>query len=268
MSPDTERAIISLLGKRFVAREDKHAEQDEKGAYYPVDHPFKLAELIAHLRGEKSLGHYMISPDDDCVKLVAFDLDARKAVTDVERERGVKDAVVDGRIIADPRAAFADPDDPDHNEVKWELSLLGFMLALQMRDIVCKPLGIDIVCAVACSGNKGVHVYGWFPERTPAAKARVLANAVLESLVDDAMVFAPARGENFFWNESDFPCVEVEVFPKQDSLSATGKSHGNLMRLPLGVHRKSGRESFFMQPGAGELVPMDPLVALERGSIG
>lgn len=267
MSPDTERAIVDLLGKRFIARGDKHAEQDEKG-YHPVDHILKRSELESHLRGEKSLGHYLVSPVDDCVKLVAFDLDARKALRDVDRDHGIKEAVVEGRIIADPRAAFADPEHSDHAEVKWELSLLGFMLALQMRDIVCKPLGIDITCAVACSGNKGVHVYGWFHERTPAAKARVLANAVLESLVEDNMIFELVMGENFFWNESDFPCVEVEVFPKQDSITASGKTHGNLMRLPLGVHLKSGGASFFMQPGGGEFVAMDPLVALERGSIG
>lgn len=267
MSPDTERAIVDLLGKRFIARGDKHAEQDDKG-YHPVNHALKRSELTAHIRGEKSLGHYLISPEDDCVKLVAFDLDARKPLSDVDRQRGMKDAVVEGKIVPDPRGAFGDPSDPDHNEVKWQLNLMAFMLASQMRDIVCRPLGIDVTCAVACSGNKGVHVYGWFPERTPAVKARILANAVLESLADDNMIFEPTLGDNFFWNEADFPCVEVEMFPKQDALASNGKTHGNLMRLPLGVHLKSGKPSYFMQPGKGEFVAMDPLIALERGSLG
>ena len=42
----------------------------------------------------------------------------------------------------------------------------------------------------------------------------------------------------------DISSFDLEVFPKQDQLS--GKGLGNLVKLPLGIHRKSGKPSFFM----------------------
>ena len=45
---------------------------------------------------------------------------------------------------------------------------------------------------------------------------------------------------------ADLRCFSLEVFPKQDRL--TGKGYGNLVKLPLGVHRVSGRRSRFVGP--------------------
>ena len=44
----------------------------------------------------------------------------------------------------------------------------------------------------------------------------------------------------------------VEIFPKQDSV---GKGVGSLIRLPFGVHRKSGKRYGFYTPGGERLAP-------------
>ena len=42
----------------------------------------------------------------------------------------------------------------------------------------------------------------------------------------------------------DLTAFNLEVFPKQDRL--TGKGLGNLVKLPLGIHRGTGRPSYFV----------------------
>jgi hypothetical protein len=44
--------------------------------------------------------------------------------------------------------------------------------------------------------------------------------------------------------QPDLSCFQLEVFPKQDRLE--GKGLGNLVKLPLGVHRLTGRPSYFL----------------------
>lgn len=47
--------------------------------------------------------------------------------------------------------------------------------------------------------------------------------------------------------------ADLEFYPKQDE----GKGYGSLIRLPLGIHRKSGKRYHFVQRGpAGQLVPL------------
>jgi hypothetical protein len=48
--------------------------------------------------------------------------------------------------------------------------------------------------------------------------------------------------------KGDLSCFALEVFPKQDTIS--GKGLGNLVKLPLGVHRVIGKRSYFLpRPG-------------------
>ena len=263
MTPDEERTIVDLIGKRFISHGVHYAEQEPSGAYHPVKGGLTRSALSDHLSGKRSLGHYLVSPEDSHVKLVAFDLDARKALSDVEKQKGLKPAVIGDRTIEDPRSAFLNPDDPDHDEVQCELWVAGFMFAHQLK-LVCKEGDIGVTCAVAFSGSKGVHVYGWFDQRQPAKDARTLAQAVLTSFAVDNLVYEPFKGSNFYRNESEFPCVDVEIFPKQETVGEGGS--GNLMRLPLGINLKNKGRSYFMAPGGfGE---MDTLAALEGGCIG
>ncbi len=76
------------------------------------------------------------------------------------------------------------------------------------------------------SGGKGYHL--WFPAAEPMAAA-TLRRALL-ALAGKV--------------KADVSCFELEVFPKQDKLS--GKGLGNLVKLPLGIHRQTGKPSYFL----------------------
>lgn len=117
----------------------------------------------------------------------------------------------------------------------------------------------QIGVAISDSGGKGLHVY-CFTGLVPAETARGFAKIVL-----DELLLKPVRGDNFFRREG-YPTLEVEVFPKQGSLE--GKELGNLMKLPLGVNRKTGRFSRFLTCKAGydKLVPTDPFNVLNGDS--
>ncbi len=73
------------------------------------------------------------------------------------------------------------------------------------------------------SGGKGYHL--WFPAEAPVP-ASLMKKAMLMLIRDLA---------------ADCKCFTMEVFPKQDKLS--GKGFGNLVKLPLGIHRGTGRNS-------------------------
>lgn len=76
------------------------------------------------------------------------------------------------------------------------------------------------------SGGKGYHF--WYPVKYPVP-AKCM-RAALRSLVDRL--------------KGDVTCFNMEIFPKQDTLS--GKGFGNLVKIPLGIHRKSGKPSWFL----------------------
>ncbi len=79
---------------------------------------------------------------------------------------------------------------------------------------------------VEFSGNKGYHF--WYLFNPPAEAA-----SIRESLNKFIRMLAP-----------DLSTLNLEVFPKQDRLS--GKGFGNLVKLPLGVHRLTGKRSVFL----------------------
>lgn len=74
---------------------------------------------------------------------------------------------------------------------------------------------------IADSGNKGRHLWVPFADWLPAADLRRVGRAVLA-----------------------MSGVDCEVNPKQDSVSDLG----NLIRLPAGVHQKTGRRNDFVTP--------------------
>jgi hypothetical protein len=77
------------------------------------------------------------------------------------------------------------------------------------------------------SGGKGYHFWYFFRENTPAKTARQALNPIKNAIEKDVSTFS------------------FEVFPKQDKLS--GKGFGNLVKLPLGIHRLSGKSSLFIE---------------------
>lgn len=87
-----------------------------------------------------------------------------------------------------------------------------------------ETLGLN--CILEDSGRRGYHVILFFDKAIDAAKAKQLG------LIIKRESGAPPKG------------IGIEVFPKQDSLR--GKELGNLLKLPLGIHRKSNIRSRFL----------------------
>lgn len=87
--------------------------------------------------------------------------------------------------------------------------------------------GLQGMCAhPALSGGKGYHLWFSFERPLPAVRARALLRPVASLL---------NAGQGAF---------RVEVFPKQNELS--GKGLGSLVKLPLGVHLKTGKRAWFL----------------------
>ncbi|MFH1491022.1 MAG: CRISPR-associated primase-polymerase type A1 [Pseudomonadota bacterium] len=91
-----------------------------------------------------------------------------------------------------------------------------------------KELSIDrgLHSLAEFSGGKGFHFWFFFSEPAEASLVRQGLEELVRVLKGDLTAF------------------HLEVFPKQDRLS--GKGLGNLVKLPLGVHRLSGKPSFFL----------------------
>jgi hypothetical protein len=238
----------NLLARHFVARNDVKAVQHGNGAWTPDRTKFTRADLVAHVEGKQTLGHYLLGEDSTC-KLFCYDIDVDKVGEYVD---GLGD-----RQPMNPREAILDPGHPAHRWLIHQVRCMAEGLSITVE----RKLGIKT--AILWTGGKGAHVYG-LTGRVPAAEARGAARWIL----DDYGVFEAVRGEVFFKHtfrddpEHGYPHLTLEVFPKQDNLD--GKDLGNLLRLPLGVNRRTRKESFFMDPSApgGQLVALQPEEAL------
>lgn len=268
--------LADLLAKRFIQRRDAKAEQ-RSDAYRPVTDTGKADgkrlgwtrdDLRAHVNGDRSMGHYLVGSDGKA-KLFAFDIDLTQPNPQTGRnpqwvpilEDGTHDESSDPKPL-DPRKAWLHPQAPD--------SLKRYLTA-QLREtaellVTCVADVLSLECAVTYSGSKGLHVYG-FTGPEPAGDVR---GAALE-VIDYLQVFEPLRGNNFFKHMNQDPytglgCIDVEVFPKQDNLD--GKDLGNLMRLPLGINKKSGQRSYFLDLASpiDSLHEMDAEQALTNGN--
>jgi hypothetical protein len=78
-----------------------------------------------------------------------------------------------------------------------------------------------IPCYIEFSGYKGYHIWTFFKEPTPNRIIREIARSLLKQYA-----------------------LKVEVFPKQDI--TTKENPGNLVKLPLGIHKLSGKECLFV----------------------
>lgn len=79
------------------------------------------------------------------------------------------------------------------------------------------------------SGYKGRHLWLPFESPVPAKLLKELGELFIWSLTPDHL---------------DRSMLTCEFFPKQSE--ARGKGLGNLIKLPLGIHRRSGRRSVFL----------------------
>jgi hypothetical protein len=62
--PDAELSRPALvLAQRFIQRWDLHAHQLDDGSYVCVHEPLNVGHLFAHLRGEITLGAYLLDQE-------------------------------------------------------------------------------------------------------------------------------------------------------------------------------------------------------------
>lgn len=266
------KALAKLIAQKFIARPDVMARQSRFGTYAPVHSSFTMDALLGHLGGNTSLGHYMINPEGDQVKLFALDID-------LEQPREGKDKKFYLPFEEDEWGSYSDWQEcnprqfwmsrqqgPARNCMKFQMKMIAskFVAKIQ-RDL-------EIPALAAYSGSKGVHVYG-FTGKMSAEDAREGALIILEETGWEL-----SRGQNFFtykgsladvpfsdYHLHDYHQYSVEVYPKQATVADKEKALGNLMRLPLGVNYKSPKDTAFfldLRSAMQDFKPMDPVEAL------
>lgn len=262
--------LAKLLGQLFIARPETKAIQNQAGEYRPLrGEKFTKQDLLDHLTGTKTYGHYMID-DKDQVKLFCFDIDL---------EQTGKLPISKSGLGA--YSMFTDTN-PREDWMKRKPGAGRDFIKLKLRMLAGQLMSainaLDIQTAAAYSGSKGVHVYGFLGGRRSAKFAREGAAIVLDTLKDKNLGhWELSRGKNFYAYDvskyddgarvndpnENYSQFSLEVYPKQDSLD--GKDLGNLLRLPLGINRKSPKDrGFFLdvRTALTEFVPRDPIEAL------
>lgn len=283
MTDQQELAI--LIGKRFIQRRDVKAIQipETKGRFRagdwfpdtkidPAKRPdsphlpygFKMKHLKAHIAGEATYGHYLLDQNNN-TRLLCFDIDINKT----------------GTWIKSPDWAEA-PDEPSEQDLWYTENAiihededlrelwknrkavearewLKFQLKTAAHQFASKLTELTIPCAVAYSGSKGVHVYG-FMDEMPASTAREAAQIVLDML--DKQWESSTKDGNFYKHKNNDPHhglsnLTVEVYPKQDELDEYS-GFGNLVRLPLGKNHKNPKDPCFFLDMTGSLSDFKP----------
>jgi hypothetical protein len=85
---------------------------------------------------------------------------------------------------------------------------------------------LSIPSIIEFSGFKGYHVWLFFQSPLPAFQVKIFMNGILKQAAFDSEK------------------IDVEIFPKQVKLKENGL--GNLVKLPLGIHKRTNKFSFFV----------------------
>jgi hypothetical protein len=116
---------------------------------------------------------------------------------------------------------------------------------LELRDAL-RALGFDPL--LEDSGHRGRHLWIFFDPPLPAERIHELGSRLLLRL-------SPLLPLG----------LSLEVFPKQPDRTRGARGLGNLIKLPLGVHRKSGRRSLLLDDtGSPDPAPLVRLHAMRR----
>ena len=106
----------------------------------------------------------------------------------------------------------------------WQRQVqLAHKFAAQLLDVAASH---EIPLYLEDSGFKGRHLWLFLERPIPAKAAKRFAEGLVSQLSP------PAAG------------VHLEIFPKQSFVS--GEGLGNLIKLPLGIHRKTGKRGLFI----------------------
>lgn len=127
-------------------------------------------------------------------------------------------AVIDADLKADFRSKSLSA--ADRHQLKRER---GYMVQ-RIKEAAHRAGGPPVI---EYSGGKGYHFWFFYDSRVPAGAAKDFVQWIKDQTAPDLRMF------------------NLEVFPKQRQLS--GKGLGNLVKLPLGVHRATGKRSVFLE---------------------
>lgn len=115
--------------------------------------------------------------------------------------------------------------------IAWDVdSKLGIEKAREIAKKISDFLAAnDIPHAIEFSGSKGYHIWIFLLEKETAEKGKRLGEALRD-----------------FFGFAKSGQLHVEVYPKQSEVDTDNGKIGSLLRLPLGRHPKTGRETFFV----------------------
>ncbi|MDQ7785806.1 MAG: CRISPR-associated primase-polymerase type A1 [Desulfomonilaceae bacterium] len=125
----------------------------------------------------------------------------------------------------------------------------------KVHDTACQLVDVasqhDVPLYLEDSGFKGRHAWVFLDTPVPAGVAKKFGETM-------AAQISPR-----------VPEVTVEVFPKQTSVNRSGL--GNLIKLPLGIHRRTGKRAVFIEPDGrpveDQLAVLDRIAKASRRSI-
>lgn len=135
-------------------------------------------------------------------------------------DAAVRCAVIDADLVPDLRQGTCKRSANVPNDIRKDRAYMVSRITEAAQDMGLFPV-------IEFSGAKGYHFWFFLERPISAARIRQALTAVCDSLTPD------------------LSCFSLEVFPKQDHLS--GKGFGNLVKLPLGIHRQTGKRSFFTE---------------------
>lgn len=172
-------SLAQSLADVFVQRRDLYPRQLDDGRYVCVRKAFKQAHLLAHLRGDLTLGTYILDEKSQA-RFIAFD--------------------------ADDEEQFA--------------SLFT----------VARRLAIQGAPAYLEQSRRGGHLWLFFDHLVSGSQARKFGYGLATT----------------------FGLQGIELFPKQSRLK---DGPGSLIRVPFGIHRRTGQRYEFITPEGTPLAP-------------
>lgn len=194
-------ALAREIYCKFFTRPDVYAVQkkfrDGRYGYMPVYDQLTIEHIQEHLKGEKTLGVYLLNKNS-MSQLICFDIDYQATK---------EDEVLPATLLMNEET----------------IEKLNNFAKLLIK--IAAESGLKLFPEK--SGYKGMHLWAFFSEPVPARLLRCIAKAITEK--------ANIPGE-----------FKIDLFPAQDYL--TGKGLGNLVKVPLGIHRKTLGRAILLEP--------------------
>lgn len=169
--------LAKYLFDTFVQRTDLYAYQLENGGYVCVHTPISLKHVYLHLKGDLTLGTYVLDQASQA-RFIVFDAD----------------------------------DDGQYERL----------------DQASNSLLHHSIFSYLESSRRGGHLWLFFQEPLSGRDARLFSQGIAEA----------------------YSLADIELFPKQDCV---GDGPGSLIRMPFGIHKKSGLRYGFIFPGSGNI---------------